>query len=153
MMLRTVAREPASWVAMLPQKFSVATTLRVAESEEVEIPQAVASDTAPRTARATRAGTRAKCMFATADVDTASSIPVAHVTCARALRYNAQYAQTQPGARPRSRPRVERLATCVDDRGAARAGAQGRGDRGILDRLSRRVVPGREGLDPQGRNR
>src|SRR5712692_9536757 len=154
MMLRTVACEPASWVAMLPQKFSVATTRTAAESEGVEIPQAVASDaTAPRTARAIRGDPRPKSMFAPADVDTASSIPVAHVACARPLRYNGGHAQAQSGARPGSRPRVERLATCVDDRGAVGAGAQGRGDRGLLDGLSRRVVPGREGLDPQGRHR
>src|SRR5712664_2828298 len=154
MMIRSVAREPASWVAMLPQKFSAATTLTAAESEGVEIPQPVVSDTtATRTARANTADPRMKCVLATADVDTAGSIPVAHVACARPLRYNGRHAQTQSGARPGSRPRVERFVTCVDDRGAAGARAQGRGDRGLLDGLSCRVVPGRKGLDPQGRHR
>jgi hypothetical protein len=55
MMLSTVAREPASWVAILPQKFSVATTWMVPDATDVGLPQAVASDMmAPRAARAVR---------------------------------------------------------------------------------------------------
>src|SRR5260370_13520106 len=97
MMLRTVACEPASWVAMLPQKFSVATTRTAAESEDVGIPQAVPSDAkAPRMTRVTRADPRPQGMLATADGDTASSIPVAHAACARPLRH---YRST-----PRPRP-------------------------------------------------
>src|SRR5260370_37784123 len=100
MMLRTLACEPARWVAMLPQKFSAATTFMVPEPADVEVSQAVASiATAPRTARATHLG-----------LDTGCSIPVAHVTCASLLRYHHAYAETEARTRPGSRPRAEPLA-------------------------------------------
>jgi hypothetical protein len=57
MMLRTVACAPASWVAMLPQKFSVATTLIVPEAVDVGLAQPDASDRiAPIAAKAIRVG-------------------------------------------------------------------------------------------------
>src|SRR5712692_2964024 len=159
MMLRTVACEPASWAAMLPQKFSAATTLMVPEPDGAQFPQAVASKTtAPRIAKAKMAFLRASITARTVRrtlihlrwwARNPSSIPVAHVTCASLLRYNASHAQTQPG----SRPGAERLATRVDDRGAAGACPQGRGDRGLFNSLSRRVLPGGEEPDPQGRPR
>jgi hypothetical protein len=53
MMLTTVACEPASWFAMLPQKFWVATTVSVPEDAVVAFPQALASDRiAPTAVRA-----------------------------------------------------------------------------------------------------
>jgi Fe2+ or Zn2+ uptake regulation protein len=56
------------------------------EPADVEVPQAVASEmTAPTTARAMHLG-----------VDTASSIPVAHVTCASLLRYNGPMPRPSP---------------------------------------------------------
>ena len=71
--------------------------MTVPEPADVELPQEVASDKkAPKTPRATRDDLRTKCTLATADVDTASSIAVAHVTCARPLRYNRRMPRPSP---------------------------------------------------------
>ena len=56
MMLWTVASEPASWVAMLPQKFSAATTWR----PPLPAPVAVAPQPVRRLATASSSG--AKCV-------------------------------------------------------------------------------------------
>src|SRR4029077_4855061 len=151
MMLRTVACEPASWAAMLPQKFSVATTLRVPELAAGELAQA--DMRSARTPRMHAVVDRSNFHTSTDPAGNRSSIPVAHVTCATALRYNGRHAETESSARPRSRPRARWLATRVDHRGTAGTRPQRPGWRGLLDGLSRGVLPGGERPHSKGRRR
>src|SRR6266568_5106051 len=135
MMLVTSTLSPPTWAAMLPQKFSAATTATfpLDACGVLVRPQL----------------DRAMITTAPSQIDlTSGSIPVAQVTCASDLRnlVSCSCAQAEPRERrPRAGLRRPRPPGVVA-RGAGRAGALDDRCRGLLDRL-----PGGRGARGQGR--